>query len=257
MQVTVLGCGTSTGVPVIACPCAVCHSNNPKNNRTRSSLLIRTDSGKNIVVDTGPEFRIQALRESLTSLDAVLYTHLHADHCHGFDDVRAFRFLDRRPISCYMARDFQEEFRQRFAYAFTDLGYAGTRPEVDMYEIPDDGIFTVGGQEVESFRVAHGVVQTSVFRFESFAYATDYKAFTEEQIERWRGKVRVMISSGIHFRDHPSHSTIPQTLALFEKLEVEHGIISHLSHEVDFERDRSKLPAHVEFAYDGMKLSIS
>lgn len=256
MQVIILGSGTSTGVPVIGCSCEVCTSADPKHQRTRASLWIRTAKGNNIVIDTGPDFRFQVLREKIPRLDAVFYTHLHADHCHGFDDLRAFHFKGGKNIACYLAKEFREELMQRFAYAFSNTGYAGIKPQVDLTVIPNEGSFGAAGEVIETFRVEHGGTQTSVFRLGSFAYATDFKAFSAHQIDLWRNKIDVMVASGIHFGSHKSHSTIPETLELFKSLGVRRGIITHLSHEVDYLRDRAKLPAYVDFAYDGMQVDV-
>ncbi len=256
-RVVILGSGTSTGVPVIGCSCDVCQSNDPKNKRTRASILLETVDGKQFVIDTGPDFRAQMLGAGIRSIDALFYTHLHADHCHGFDDLRAFYFWDKSPIPTYLAKDFSVELPQRFYYAFSDSGYPGATPNLNLNIIPDDGVFDVGGVEVETFRVAHGNVMTSVFRFGSFAYATDFKTFSGSQIEQWRGKIKVMVASGVHFDAHPTHSTIPETIELFDKLEVERGVISHLSHKISYLRDGAGLPKKVSLAYDGMDIDLT
>lgn len=256
LTVTILGSGTSTGVPVIGCRCAVCKSPDPKNNRTRAAVMITDAAQRHIIIDTGPEFRLQMLREDVSSLEAVLYTHLHADHCHGFDDLRAFYFQSGKPINCYLTQELIDEMKIRFAYAFEKTGYLGTRPQVDIHVVKDYQPFTIGDVEVESFGVEHGDVTTSVFRLNRFAYATDFKRFTERQIQAWRGKISVMVASGIHFGAHKTHSVIPETLELFKQLGVERGVITHLSHDVDYLRDAGRLPDNVVFAYDGMRIDV-
>lgn len=256
-RVTILGSGTSTGIPVIGCDCEVCSSHDPRNTRTRASIYVAYDDGVQMVVDTGPEFRLQMIREGITDLNGVLYTHLHADHCHGFDDLRALYFRSKEPVNCYLCSDFEKELRQRFSYAFIDTGYLGTKPQVVLKQIPDDGNFLVANKPIETFRIAHGNVQTSVFRFGSFAYATDFKEFNADQIVRWKGKIKVMVASGIHFGTHNTHSVIEETLRLFEALNVERGVITHISHKIEHLRDSAKLPAGVELAYDGMVIDLA
>jgi phosphoribosyl 1,2-cyclic phosphate phosphodiesterase len=253
-EVVILGSGTSTGIPVIGCDCAICTSKDPRNNRLRASILLQTDTGKNVIVDTGPDFRTQVLREGLTHLDAILYTHLHADHCFGFDDTRAFGFKGRGPIPCYIASDHVDEFYERFAYAFKDTGYAGAKPKMQLHSMDAHQSFDLFGIETEMAKVAHGEVQTSVFRFDNFAYATDFKCFSPDLIERWCGRIDTLVVSGIHFKTHPSHSVIPESIELAQKLKVRRTYITHISHYVDHERDSELLPAGVAFAYDGLRL---
>lgn len=255
MQVIILGSGTSTGVPVIGCGCEVCRSSDPKNKRTRASILLRLNSHQ-YVVDTGPDFRAQMLRENVDHLDAVFYTHVHADHCHGFDDLRAFYFISKKDVDCYIASDFGKELNERFGYAFQSTGYKGTTPQVNLITIPDEGTFQVDSLKVEVIRVPHGNVRTTVYRFGNFVYATDFKRFEEDQIAAWQGKIHTMVASGVRFEPHPTHSNITETIELMERLGVKRGVIGHLSHNVDYLRDRSRLPEGIEFAYDGMVIDV-
>lgn len=256
IQVTVLGSGTSTGVPVIACQCSVCLSKSPFNKRTRASILITDGNGKNLVVDTSPDFRTQILRHDVRHLEYVLYTHTHADHCHGLDDLRAFYFFHKVPVECWIATRHVRELRERFAYVFHETGYMGTKPQIHLNEIKSSH-FKVGDFEVEMVEVPHGNDLTSAYRIGSFAYATDFKEFPQKVIDMWKGKVKYMIASGIGFKEHPTHSSVPETIKLFEKLEVSKGVITHLSHSIDYERDKVQLPTHVEYAYDGMSFTLS
>jgi len=253
--VTILGSGTSTGVPVIGCSCVVCRSPDSRLKRTRAALMLTLASGERLVIDTGPDFRQQMLRESVAQLEHVLYTHVHADHCHGFDDLRAFYFHQRRPVTCYVGRPHLEDFRTRFAYAFQETGYSGTKPQVVLQEF-GEAPFTVLGLTVEPIFLEHGHTQTAAFRIGRFVYATDFKRIPPEVVERWRGQVDTMVASGIHFGAHPTHSNIPETLALFKKIQVNRGIITHLTHEVDPARDTARLPDGVVFAHDGMQVDV-
>lgn len=197
------------------------------------------------------------LRAQVKSLAYVLYTHIHADHCHGFDDLRMFAFSKRdSPITCYMDAAFIPEFKERFRYAFTTNAYYGTLPQVDLQEIPTDR-FTVAGLEIESVRLPHGNVMTNAFRIGSFAYATDFKSFSADVIARWQNKIETMIISGVQFRPHKTHSSVPESIAVLEALGVKRGFITHLSHEVDYREHRSQLPAFVDFAHDGLVIELS
>lgn len=257
LQVEILGCGTSTGVPVLGCPCSVCLGDQPRNQRWRTSIAIKTPSGQDLVVDTGPEFRLQALRAGIKNLQRVLYTHIHADHVHGFDDLRGLYFNSQKPITCWLHPEYMKELKHRFHYAFEDTGYLGGRPEIHLTPLPEEsGVFSIGDMEVETFLVPHGNARTNVFRFGSFAYATDFKSFTDEAIRAWRGKVHTMIASGLRWKEHKTHSTVPETLELFKLLDVERGIITHMSHDVDYFNDSNKMPQGVELAYDGMQISV-
>lgn len=257
IKVDILGCGTSTGVPVLGCSCKVCINPHTKNQRWRTSIAVTPASGDAIVIDTGPEFRLQALRAGISQLRYVLYTHIHADHVHGFDDLRGLYFNSKQPIHCWLHPEYVKELKHRFYYAFEETGYLGGRPEILLMDLPKDhGTFEVAGIDVETHLVPHGNTQTNVFRFGNFAYATDFKMFTESVINAWRGKIHTMVASGLRWKEHKTHSTIPETIELFRRLDIERGIITHMSHDVDYLEDSPKLPSGVEFAYDGMQLIV-
>ncbi|NRA69135.1 MAG: MBL fold metallo-hydrolase [Pseudobacteriovorax sp.] len=253
MRAIVLGSGTSAGVPVIGCDCSICQSDDPKNKRTRSSIVV--EKGKTrILIDTAPEMRIQIVNAGIRSIDAVMYTHLHADHSAGFDDLRAFWFHSKENMPVYLRDYYMAELKKRFYYAFENTGYLGAVPQTDLRDIPDNS-FRIGDIEVEPIDLPHGNVSSTAFLMGSFAYATDFKRFSPEQIANWRGRIHTMVS-GIHFGSHNTHSVIPETVALFEELEVKRGIITHLSHDVDYEKHQNDIPHHCEFAYDGMIIDL-
>lgn len=254
-HVTVLGSGTSMGVPVIGCKCAVCLSSNPHNKRFRSSLLLTTTSGKHIVFDTSPEFRLQMLAAGVSKLQHVIYTHTHADHCHGFDDLRGIYFSHHLPIHCYLQAEDLADLKTRFAYAFEEGGYLGEKPKIQLHEIKLQP-FDIEGLEFDPVLLPHGGSNTLAFRVGRFAYATDFKAFPPRDIDHWKGKVDVMVASGLRHRAHNTHSTVGETLELFAKLGVQRGVITHLSHEIDHEIHSKELPPHVSFAYDGMRVDL-
>ena len=255
MKIIILGSGTSTGVPVIGCKCPVCKSTDKKDKRTRASIAVIPEGSLPIVIDTAPEFRLQVLDAGITRVENVLYTHLHADHTHGFDDLRAFTFFSKTPIKLWIKPDYIEDFKQRFNYAFVNTGYRGAKPKVIIEQIPEHN-FYIGDQEVEPIVLEHGHIMTTGFRFGEFAYVTDFKRFPDQILQKWRGSVRVLVASGIHFGAHDSHSTVPETVELMEKLWVEKGYISHLAHDVDYKRDSARLPDHIKFAFDGMMIDV-
>ena len=256
MRVVILGSGTSAGVPVLGCTCEVCRSTDPKSKRTRASIFVECSPKQRLLIDTAPEMRLQMLAAGLSRADAVLYTHMHADHTHGFDDLRAFYFHEKSPVPVYLLERYQDEMRQRFSYAFRDTGYIGTKPQIELHTIPENASFSAAGQSIESIVLPHGNVVSAAFLIGNFAYATDFKAFSAAQIKAWRGRIDTMVASGIHFGQHPTHSVIPETLALFEALQVRRGILSHLSHDVDHDRDQKRLPPNISFAYDGMIIDL-
>ncbi len=255
MRVTILGSGTSTGVPVIGCQCAICTSTDSRNQRTRASIMVSEDD-RNLLIDTAPELRLQILKNGFRTLGGVLYSHLHADHSAGFDDLRAFYFKNRRPLEIYMLPEYIPELKTRFSYAFVDTGYGGIKPQVDPRPIEDGNIFVAAGFTVDPARLDHGHASSCGFRIGNFAYVTDFKNFPKEKIKEWRGKIDVMVASGIHFGTHTSHSVIPETLQLFDDLGVKRGILSHLAHDVDYVEHQRLLPNFAEFAYDGMTIDV-
>ena len=254
IKVTVLGSGTSTGVPVIGCQCEVCTSEAPENKRTRASMLVEVGD-KTFLIDTSPDFRGQILRAGCDKVDAVLFTHTHADHLHGFDDLRALSFRTKATIPAYSSSEHLATIKHRFEYAFSETGYDGSVPKVELVPVCD-GVNQISGVEVDVVTLPHGHMNTLAFRFGKFAYATDFKTFTSEAFEAWHGKIDVMVISGLHFGTHSSHSTIPESIEILKKLGVKRGFISHLAHNVDYWRDQDKLPEFCQYAFDGMKLQI-
>ncbi len=255
VRVTILGSGTSTGVPVIGCDCAVCTSSHPYHQRSRASIMLTLDQGQHIVIDTGPDFREQMLRHRVQDLTHVFYTHTHADHCHGFDDIRAFYFRTQKPMHCYLSNLHVDEFKVRFNYAFNDLGYMGTKPQVILNAF-DEGPLAVLGHQFETVYLPHGNTQSVAFRLGGFVYATDFKAFPESLINRWTGTIHTLVASGVRYRTLPTHSTLPETVGLMERLKVKRGIVSHINHDVDHEGASENLPPNIHLAYDGMVVEV-
>jgi len=254
IKATILGCGSSPGCPVIGCTCAVCTSNDPKNQRSRSSLMLTFPEGQHVIFDTATEFRLQMIREGVHNIEHVIYTHTHSDHCHGFDDLRAFFFHSQNPITIHATKEHLEDLKTRFSYAFQNTAYHGTKPKVILHEIQPGVPFKIFGLDFEPASVGHGDMTTSVFKIGPFVYATDFKTIPEELVENWRGKIHTMVASGLRMESHPTHSSLPETLALLDKIKVKQGVITHLGHELDFQTVSRTLPANIRLAFDGLSV---
>lgn len=251
-RVVILGSGTSTGVPVIGCDCSVCTSTDVRNHRTRAAIFIEINE-KKFLIDCGPDFRQQMLANRLHALDAVFLTHTHADHCHGIDDLRVLSFRSKKKLPFWLPAIYEEELKQRFSYIFTDSGYLGTTPQLNLKPI-DEGIYHQGGVEFEMRFLPHGHMQTAAYRFGSLAYMTDFKSAPDSLIQEWRPKVNTLVVSGIRWdKEHPTHSLIPESLEIAEKLEVNKAVITHLAHNVDY-NEQKRLPDWAEYGYDGLSI---
>jgi phosphoribosyl 1,2-cyclic phosphate phosphodiesterase len=255
MRVTVLGCGTSSGVPVIGCTCAVCTSPEPRNKRRRCAILIEQDD-TTVLVDTPPELREQCLAAGVARLDALLYTHAHADHVNGLDDLRAINILMDRPIDTFGDAVVLERIRERFGYAFQvpepSLGW--WRPA--LHPIVVDGPFRVGSLEFRPFEQIHGRLPSWGFRTGPFAYSPDVKELPEQSLAELAG-VEVWLVDCLRDRPHPTHAHLEQTLAWIDRIKPRRAILTHMNHELDYHQLKARLPDGVEPAYDGMVLTIS
>ena len=255
--VTVLGSGTSQGVPMIGCTCPVCRSTDPRDNRTRSSIFVETPSAK-ILVDTTPDMRHQALREGLDHLDAVILTHPHADHIMGFDDLRRFCDLRGGPLPLYGSASTLEQIERIFHYAFNPKklvpGYVHVMPHVV------DGPFKLGGLDLTPLPVPHGSVSTLGFLFacqgrKLLAYLSDC-AEAPEAVRRLIADVEVLIIDGLREAPHPTHLTVSGAVEVAQAVGAKQTYLTHQTHErLHVERQR-QLPASIDVAYDGMKLEF-
>jgi phosphoribosyl 1,2-cyclic phosphate phosphodiesterase len=252
MRLTFLGTGTSTGVPTLACHCRVCTSRDPHDQRTRPSLLVQFD-GRVLVIDTTPDFRTQALREKLDRLDAVLFTHSHADHILGLDDVRSFYFRQQKPIPIYADPYCMTEIHRTFKYIFdADYPYGGIA-RLDPHLI--DGPFEVDGLKVLPVPVLHGNLPILGYRIDGVAYLTDVSEIPESSYPLLEG-LEVLILDALRPRPHPTHLTVEQALRVMERLQVPRGYCTHIAHELGHEETNARLPSHVRLAYDGLQLEI-
>lgn len=252
MTVTILGSGTSTGVPMPGCSCGVCLSSDPQNVRTRCSALL-TCGTKNILIDTATDLRQQVLREKITSIDAVLYTHTHADHIHGIDDLRAFNAVSGEAIPIFGSRETLALIRRNFGYIFDDELEPGYRPRLQTHEI--FGSFDLFGLKVQPLALQHGSGVSLGYRVGSFAYLVDCSAIPEESLLQLRN-IDTIVIDALRFRPHTTHFNIAQALEISEHLGARRTFLTHLSHEVDHSRHSALLPSGVELAYDGQRIEV-
>lgn len=251
MKVTILGCGASTGVPIIGCDCDVCISSDPKNNRSRASILIES-KGKHILVDAATDFRTQALKHKIPKIDGVLFTHTHADHVHGIDDLRAYNYKSNDNINIYGSVDVMEEIKTRFSYAFEDLGSIYKyKPAFVTNNIEEFTPFKIGDVEITAFPQYHTNTQTSGFRFDKFAYSTDLKVLPQKSIDFLKG-IKVWIVDCQDYIELPTHSHLEQTIRWVEEIKPELAVLTHMSHKIDYNEVASKLPKNIVPAFDGM-----
>lgn len=253
MKITFLGTGTSQGVPVIACDCSVCISKNEKDKRLRSSILIE-DKGKVIVVDTGPDFRQQMLRENVQQLDAVVFTHEHKDHIAGLDDVRAFNFKQKKDMDIYATPETQTALIREFHYAFAEFKYPGV-PSLELHTIQEDA-FKIGEVELLPINVWHYKMPVKAFRINNFTYITDANRIEEQELEKIKGS-EVIVINALRKTDHISHFNLEQALELLEKLKPKKAYLTHISHYLGTHDTVSQeLPDYVQIAHDGLVLDL-
>jgi phosphoribosyl 1,2-cyclic phosphate phosphodiesterase len=253
LKVTFLGTGTSQGVPVIACSCATCRSIDPRDKRLRSSVLIETE-GKLIIIDTGPDFREQMLRENIKNLDAILYTHEHKDHTAGLDDIRSFNYIRQKPMDVYAESQVIRSLQMEFAYIFAEKKYPGV-PQVEIHTIGNQS-FNIDGINILPIRVMHYRLPVLGFRIGDFTYITDANYISEEEKEKIIGS-RHLVISGLRKQKHISHFSLQEALQLIAELSPQRAYITHISHQMGKYEDIQKdMPAGVMLAYDGMQIEL-
>lgn len=251
MKITVLGCGSSSGVPMIGNNWGECDPNNPYNIRTRVSVLVE-ENGETILIDASPDCRQQLLACNLKTLSAVLFTHAHADHCHGIDDLRGVNWLIQKPLDLYANPTTMNELEQRFSYVFK-MGHPEHffKPVVNKKYI--EGPFSVGPVVVTPFIQNHGNTETLGFRFGDFAYSTDVHTLNEEAFEVLSG-IKVWVVDCVRDTPHPTHSHLEQTLQWIARVKPERAYLTHLNHTMDYDRLLARLPRGVWPAHDGLVL---
>lgn len=252
LRVRVLGSGTSTGVPMIGCSCPVCTSEDPRNRRLRCSLLLEW-AETSVLVDTTPDLRQQALRAGIRSLDAVLWTHPHADHIFGFDDLRSFGFGRRTPLPGYASPATLARIRRAFAYAFEGPGEGGRLPRVDLR--PVEGAFEIGGRRMIPVPLWHGSMEVTGWRVGRFAYCTDCHEIPPKSRELLAG-VDALILDGLREKPHPTHLSIGEAIEVSREIGARRTWLIHMTHHVDHARVSEELPDGIELAYDGLEIDV-
>jgi len=252
MKFTILGSGTSTGVPMVGCSCAVCSSDDPRDKRTRTSLLI-SHAGRNILVDTSTDLRHQALREKVMHIDAVLFTHSHADHVNGIDDLRGFHFLHKKVIPCFASEATFNILIKSFFYIFREQEGSSYTPLLTPRCIT--GPFDLFGLTVIPVPLIHGSISTLGYRIANLAYLTDCNEIPESSLSLLQG-LDILIIDGLRWNPHPSHFNIEKAISAVKQLQPGRTILTHLSHDVLYADGEQKLPPGFEFAYDGMKFEM-
>ncbi|MEW6143724.1 MAG: MBL fold metallo-hydrolase [Thermodesulfobacteriota bacterium] len=252
MKVTILGSATSTGVPIIGCSCPVCTSANPRNKRTRCSVFIEV-RGRNILIDTSTDLRCQALRHGITKLDAVLYTHSHADHTHGIDELRVYNFVNKSPIMCYGNPQTIDNIKNNFKYIFDGVESAGGKPMLTLTEVSE--VFSLGSVEIIPVDVFHADWTILGYRIGGMAYLTDCSGIPDWSWERLRD-LDVLIISALRYKPHPAHLNVEQAVEVARRLKPGLTVFTHMGHELDYDTLSKELPPSIVPAYDGMELEL-
>lgn len=253
LTIKVLGSGTSVGIPTIGCDCAVCQSDDPRDNRLRPSVLLEF-SGKSVLIDTTPDLRLQALRARMRKLDAILYTHAHADHIMGLDDVRPFNFHRKEPIPVYGSEETIAALERVFPYAFDPSPKESSSPKLRMF--PLNGTVDLFGLEFLPVRLQHGSGTVYGFRFGAAAYLTDHSEIPAESLARLHG-LDVLFLDALRLKPHPTHTTVDRALRYVEELAPRRAFFTHMCHDISHARLEARLPAHVRLAYDGLEIVTS
>jgi len=257
MRLTFLGTGTSFGVPQIGCECAVCRSADPRDRRSRSAALVEA-GGRRILIDTPPELRLQLLAHGVADIDAVLYTHEHADHVMGIDDLRIFSVRRRAPLPLYGPPETLDRLRSSFRYIFDDAmrPYEGTsKPSLELHALEPDRVETVAGIELLPLAFRHGHLRVYGYRLGSLAYITDAKSVPEAERDRLQG-LEVLVLNALWWRPHPTHLSIAEAVTTAQALGARRTYLTHLTHETGHADLAGRLPEGIEPAYDGLTVEV-
>lgn len=255
IKITVLGSGTSQGVPVIGCKCSVCSSSDEKDKRLRCSILIE-QNGRRYVIDTGPDFRQQMLRAKVDRLNGVIFTHEHKDHVAGLDDVRAFNFIQKEDMPVYCSDNVEIALRREFHYVFSENRYPGI-PELKLNRISKEKLFDIGfDKPVIPIEVNHYLMPVLGFRFEDFTYITDAKTINKEEKEKIKGS-SVLFVNALRINEHISHFNLEEALEFIREINPERAYLTHISHLFGTHQEiLTMLPKNVSVAYDGMVIQL-
>jgi phosphoribosyl 1,2-cyclic phosphate phosphodiesterase len=256
-QMILLGTGTSVGVPAIGCGCPVCTSSDPRNNRTRSGAILGLPDG-NLLIDTSPDLRHQLLREGIGMVNSVLFTHEHADHLHGLDDLRLFPFLLGHPVPLFCTKIVETRIRKAFDYAFVDREqtHLGAIPQLQFHTIVDAPFETLD-QHVQPIPLVHGPhCNVLGFRFGNVAYCTDTNFISDSSMDLLRD-LDVLVLDALRFTQHPTHFSVDEAVEVAAQLRPKMTYLTHISHDLDHEQTNQLLPAHVRLAYDGLRIPLT
>ncbi|HAY88577.1 MAG TPA: MBL fold metallo-hydrolase [Bacteroidetes bacterium] len=253
MKITFLGTGTSQGVPIIACECAVCQSADSKDKRLRTSVIVETEN-TNFIIDTGPDFRYQMLREGVKKLDAVVFTHEHKDHMAGFDDIRGFNWKTQMPMEVYATPNVEIALKRDFHYAFAEKRYPGV-PSLNLH-ILDNNPFEVGDLVLTPIEVLHYKLPVFGYRVGDFSYITDVNFIAEEEKEKLKGS-KVLVLSALRQSEHISHYSLEQAIEVAQEIGAEQTYFIHMSHQMGLHEEvDAQLPEGMNLSYDGLVLEI-
>lgn len=255
MQLIFLGTGTSQGIPTVGCDCIVCNSDNPRDKRLRSSVIIREGS-TSLLIDTGPDLRQQLLANRITDVDAILFTHEHNDHVIGLDDIRPLYFRRRSNIPTYGLKRVHDEVKQRFAYMFGNSVYPGVA-QIDTHDIDEHTpTFDIENIKVEPIGIQHGKLGILGYRFGSVAYITDASHVDDNQVKKLLG-LEIIVVNALQRKDHHSHFTLEESLEFVKKIGAKKAYLTHISHLMGTYDDvMLELPSNVSLAYDGLVVDI-
>lgn len=254
MKITILGSGTSQGVPVIACDCEVCHSTDPLDKRLRCSIMISAEE-QNFVIDSGPDFRQQMLKYGVKSLRAIIFTHEHKDHLAGMDDVRAFNYREKRDMEIFCTDEVEKALRREFHYVFSNERYPGI-PNVNLNRIVNEPFKLPDGPILIPIEVMHYKMPVFGYRIGDFTYITDAKTISDKETEKVKGS-KILIVNALHRSEHISHFNLEEALAFIEKIKPEKAYLTHVSHLFGQHKEiEASLPENVYVAYDGLEIEI-
>ena len=257
-EMVIMGTGTSIGVPVVGCRCSVCMSDNPRNRRMRSGVLIRAPHGE-MIIDAGPELRMQLVRERATLIRAAIFTHSHADHIMGIDDLRIFGFQLDDSVPLYCEEVVEEQIRQSFSYAFSDPSthaHKYAAPRLRFERITEGQNFSLLGLNIRTIRLKHGELPILGFRIGNVAFCTDVSTIPADSREQLRN-LDVLVLNTLRHKPHPTHLHLDAALNLIRQLQPRQSYLTHMSHELDYDELLKELPANVAPAYDGLRIAIS
>ena len=253
LKITFLGTGTSGGVPMIGCDCAICSSENEKDKRLRSSILVQSAT-TTLVVDTTPDFRTQMLRENVKKLDAVIFTHPHKDHIAGLDDIKAFNYFQKKAVEVYANKLTEEALRREFYYIFAEKKYPGI-PNINLHTV-NDKPFVVGDIPVIPILVYHLKMPVLGFRFGDFTYITDANRIDEEEKEKIKGS-KILVLNALRKKEHISHFTLSEAVNLVKELKIPEAYFTHISHQLGLHDEiNNELPDNIRLAFDGLQITV-